>query len=134
MALEGRPYDIVLGRNGAQLYVSDWANRQILAIDTDSLRVVARIPVGEHPNQIVMHPKDDRLFVACASTNTVAVLETKRGVVTEIIPHLLVSQERPRGAPQMPSPWRRMARPSSWPTPTTIVLRSSMSPKRRRAM
>src|SRR5262249_61753365 len=74
-ALEGRPYDLVLGRNGAQLYVSDWANRQVLVVDTDSLRIVARIPVGEHPNQLTLHP-DDRLFVACASSNTVAVIDT----------------------------------------------------------
>lgn len=83
--LEGRPYDLVLGHNGAQLYISDWAGSQILAVDTDSLRIVARIPVGEHPNQIVLHPKDDRLFVTCASSNTVAVIDTKRGVVTETI-------------------------------------------------
>jgi YVTN family beta-propeller protein len=83
--LEGRPYDLVLGHNGAQLYVSDWANRQILAVDTESLRIVARIAVGEHPNQLVLHPKDDRLFVACASSNTVTVVDTKRGIVTETI-------------------------------------------------
>src|SRR5262249_35553202 len=59
--LEGRPYDLVLSHNGAQLYVSDWAGRQLLAVDTKSLRTVARIPVGEHPNQLVLHPKDDRL-------------------------------------------------------------------------
>jgi YVTN family beta-propeller protein len=80
-----RPYDIVRGRNGALLYVSDWADRAVLAVDPDSLRVVARIAVGEHPNQMATHPKDDRLFVACASTNGVAVLDTKRGVVTEMI-------------------------------------------------
>jgi YVTN family beta-propeller protein len=83
--LEGRPYDLVVSRNGAQLYVSDWAGRQLLVVDTDSLKIVARISVGEHPNQMVLHPKDDRLFVACASSNTVAVVDTKRNVVTETI-------------------------------------------------
>jgi YVTN family beta-propeller protein len=83
--LEGRPYDLVRSRNGAQLFISDWANRQLLVVDTESLRVVARVPVGEHPNQLVLHPKDDRLFVACASSNTVVVVDTKRGIVTETI-------------------------------------------------
>jgi YVTN family beta-propeller protein len=83
--LEGRPYDLVLSRNGAQLYVSDWAGRQLLVVDTESLKIVARIAVGEHPNQMVLHPKDDRLFVACASSNTVAVVDTKRGIVNETI-------------------------------------------------
>jgi YVTN family beta-propeller protein len=81
----GRPYDVVRGHNGAQLFVSDWSRRQVLVIDASSLRVVARIAVGEHPNQMVLHPKDDRLFVACASSNCVSVIDTRRGVVTETI-------------------------------------------------
>jgi YVTN family beta-propeller protein len=81
----GRPYDLVLGHNGAQLYVSDWAGRAVLTVDAKTLRVVGRIPVGEHPNQLALHPKDDRLFVACASSNTVSVIDTRRGVVTETI-------------------------------------------------
>ncbi|MGL4551998.1 MAG: bifunctional YncE family protein/alkaline phosphatase family protein, partial [Gemmataceae bacterium] len=83
--LGGRPYDVVVGRNGARLFVSDWAGRQVLVVDPADLRVTARIPVGEHPNQMALHPKDDRLFVACASTNSVAVLDTKRGVVLETV-------------------------------------------------
>ena len=80
-----RPYDAILSRNGTLLYVSDWAGRMVLALDPKELRVVAKIPVGEHPNQIVLHPKDDRLFVACASSNCVSVIDTKRGIVTETI-------------------------------------------------
>jgi YVTN family beta-propeller protein len=81
----GRPYDVLLARNGSQLYVSDWAGHTILAIRPDDLRTVAKLPVGEHPNQLVQHPKDDRLFVACASSNSVCVIDTKRGIVTETI-------------------------------------------------
>jgi YVTN family beta-propeller protein len=81
----GRPYDVVLARNGSRLYVSDWAGRTVLALDPAELRVVARIAVGEHPNQIAVHPKDDRLFIACASSNCVSVIDTKRGLVTETI-------------------------------------------------
>src|SRR5262249_32647932 len=36
-----RPYDVVLGRN--QLYVSDWSDRTVLAVDPQELRVVAKI-------------------------------------------------------------------------------------------
>ncbi|MFM9066768.1 MAG: bifunctional YncE family protein/alkaline phosphatase family protein [Planctomycetota bacterium] len=79
-----RPYDVVLARNGL-LYVSDWADRKVLVVDPESLRTVARIPVGEHPNQIALHPTDDRLFVACASSNNVSVIDTKTGTVQETI-------------------------------------------------
>jgi YVTN family beta-propeller protein len=80
----GRPYDVIQARNGF-LYVSDWAGRQVVVVRPDEQRVLARIAVGEHPNQLALHPKDDRLFVACASTNNVSVIDTKRGVVTETI-------------------------------------------------
>jgi YVTN family beta-propeller protein len=79
-----RPYDIVRAANGL-LYVSDWADRCVDVLDHESLRTVARIPVGEHPNQMVLHPKDGRLFVACASSNAVAVVDTKQGTVEETI-------------------------------------------------
>ena len=65
-------------------------SRPVLALDPDDLRVVAKIPVGEHPNQIALHPTDDRLFVACASTNCVSVIDTKLGIVTETIMTRLV--------------------------------------------
>jgi YVTN family beta-propeller protein len=84
-ACGGRPYDVVLAHNRALLFVSDWAGRAVLAVRPDDLRVISRIPVGEHPNQIVMHPKDDRLFVTCASTNSVSVIDTRGGTVTETI-------------------------------------------------
>ncbi len=85
LAIGGRPYDIAIARNGSRLYVSDWTGRVVLAIDPSDLRVEAKIGVGEHPNQIAVCPTDDRIFVACASTNSVAVIDTKRGVVTETI-------------------------------------------------
>ena len=80
----GRPYDIVAGPGSKLLYVSDWAGRQVLGLDPTELRVVTRIPVGEHPNQMVLHA-DGRLFVACASSNNVYVIDTQRGHVTEVI-------------------------------------------------
>ena len=85
LVLGGRPYDVVVARNGSRLYVSDWAGSKVLAIDPVELRVVAKIGVGEHPNQIVLHPKDDRIFVACASTNSVVAIDTRQGRVTETI-------------------------------------------------
>src|SRR5262249_54243559 len=80
-----RPYDVTVARNGTQLFVSDWAGRMVLVLDPEDLRTVARIAVGDHPNQIAVHPKDDRIFVACASSNCVSVIDTARGIVTETI-------------------------------------------------
>jgi YVTN family beta-propeller protein len=84
LTVGGRPYDVLLARNRL-LYVSDWAGRQVVVVKPDEWRVLARIAVGDHPNQIVQHPTDDRLFVSCASSNCVSVIDAKRGVVTESI-------------------------------------------------
>src|SRR5205085_3062147 len=67
-----RPYDVVKAANGL-LYVSDWADKCVLLVDPDTLRTIGRIPVGDHPNQMVLHPKDGRLLVACASTHAAFV-------------------------------------------------------------
>jgi YVTN family beta-propeller protein len=83
--LPGKPYDLVLSHNGTRLFVSDWSGRQVLTLDPENFTVMSKISVGEHPNQMVLHPKDDRLFVACASSNTVSVIDTRRGIVTETI-------------------------------------------------
>ena len=79
-----RPYDVLRARNGL-LYVSDWATRRVLVVDPETLRTIGKIPVGEHPNQLALHPADDRLFVACASSNSVSVIDTKTGTVQETI-------------------------------------------------
>ena len=92
-----RPYDVAVARNGTQLYVSDWAGRAVRVLDPADLRTVARIAVGEHPNQIAVHPKDDRIFVACASSNCVSVIDTRRGIVTETI-HTALFPKAPEGS------------------------------------
>jgi YVTN family beta-propeller protein len=92
-----RPYDVVVAQSGNQLFVSDWASRVVRVVDPGDLHTVARIAVGEHPNQIAVSPTDDRIFVACASSNWVSVIDTRRGVVTETI-HTALFPRSPEGS------------------------------------
>ncbi len=92
-----RPYDVAIARTGTLLYVSDWAGHAVRVLDPSDLHTVARIPVGEHPNQIAVHPKDDRIFVACASSDSVSVIDTRRGIVTETI-HTSLFPKAPEGS------------------------------------
>ncbi len=71
--------------------------RVVRVLDPGDLHTVARIAVGEHPNQIAVSPTDDRLFVACASSNWVSVIDTRRGVVTETI-HTALFPRAPEGS------------------------------------
>jgi YVTN family beta-propeller protein len=83
--LGGRPYDVALSRDGNKLYVTDWAEKSVAVIDADALTLIKRIPVGVHPNQIAVHPKDGRVFVACASSNGVWAIDPARDEVAETI-------------------------------------------------
>src|SRR5262245_47582154 len=79
----GRPYGIAIDPSGHLRYVSDWAGKQVMVLDRGTLKVIKRIGVGDHPNQMAIHSKDSRLFVACASSNCISVIDTKRGQVSE---------------------------------------------------
>ncbi|HKI19179.1 MAG TPA: alkaline phosphatase family protein, partial [Isosphaeraceae bacterium] len=48
-------------------------------------------------NQMAAHPQDDRLFVACASSDRVDVIDTRRGIVTEMI-HTALFPRAPEGS------------------------------------
>ena len=69
------PYTCAIGAGGAYLYVSNWGDRSVSAIDMATGRQAARIGVGLRPNEMAVSP-DGRLFVCCAGDNTVHVIQT----------------------------------------------------------
>ena len=54
-------------------------------------------PSASIPTRSPSHPTDDRLFVACASSNCVSVIDTRRGIVTETI-HTALFPQAPEGS------------------------------------
>lgn len=76
------PYGLVLSPDGSTLAVSNWGAASVMLLDAASLKPVATIPVGSHPNEMV-YGKDGRLFVANGSANSVSVI--KAGAVVETI-------------------------------------------------
>jgi YVTN family beta-propeller protein len=74
------PYTCAIGAGEDYLYVSNWGDRSVSAIDMTSGHQSARISVGVRPNEMAVGP-DGRLFVCCAGDNTVHVIQT-RGLVS----------------------------------------------------
>jgi DNA-binding beta-propeller fold protein YncE len=86
-----QPYRIVLGPGGKTLLVSHWAEASIGLYDLTDGRLIERIAVGLHPTDMLLQPwrreatdagrpaLAARLFVACASTNSVFVLGLTEG-------------------------------------------------------
>lgn len=106
------PYEILL-LSPDKAYVSNWGGRQpdegeesykssgsemlvdpetgiandgsISVIDLNSLKEVKNIKVGLHPGAMAFSPGKDRLYVACANSDIISVIDTKTDAVIDEI-------------------------------------------------
>ena len=76
------PYGVVAGPDG-RVYVSAWGGSWLatFAPHTAGLEAGPRVPVGRHPSALVLNTRGTRLFVARASFDRIAVVDTRRGAV-----------------------------------------------------
>lgn len=74
--LGAEAYSCLLSPDQTILYVSLWGGDQMLKIDASNGKIIARQPVGDNPNEIILNKKGDRLFVANANDNSVSVIRT----------------------------------------------------------
>lgn len=77
-----RPLDVAVGKMG-QVYVVNSGSNNVALIRGESNRLLAVVPLAMLPRQMVVDADTGRLYVACASTNSVFVLDNER-VVAEI--------------------------------------------------
>ena len=82
--MEGEAYDCKISVDGKELYVSGWGTNQILVFNIEAKRWTHFIGVGDNPNEMLISPRGDRLFVCNANDNSVSVIDltTKRVVET----------------------------------------------------
>ncbi|MEJ2215455.1 MAG: bifunctional YncE family protein/alkaline phosphatase family protein [Gemmatimonadota bacterium] len=82
------PYGVVVAGDG-MVYVSPWAGTSVRVFRPDSsgtLQPDGKIPVGRHPSALLLSASGGRLFVASASTDRVAVVDTyTRRVLTQLV-------------------------------------------------
>jgi YVTN family beta-propeller protein len=83
--LAEKPYTCLASAFHDTVFVSLWGGRSIALLDRRSLRITGRIPVGDHPCDMVESPDGRRLFVANANENTVSVVDIATGRVSETI-------------------------------------------------
>jgi YVTN family beta-propeller protein len=76
-----RPYAIACSPDGHALAVSNWGDKSVSLIDARSLAVTGTVSVGSHPNELA-YGKDGRLFVVCAGSNCVSVIQAGQVVET----------------------------------------------------
>ncbi|WP_288880130.1 bifunctional YncE family protein/alkaline phosphatase family protein [Pedobacter panaciterrae] len=78
-------YSCLLSPDGSKLYISLWGGRAVAIVSTASEEIVQQVPVGDHPNELLLNKKGNFLFVANANDNTVSVINTLTNKVSETI-------------------------------------------------
>src|SRR5581483_9992113 len=85
VSFSAEPYTVAVSHDGDTVFVSLWGGAKVLMFDAWTLDAAGEIPTGEHPNAMALTNDDARLFVACANTNAVSVVDVERRRVTEQI-------------------------------------------------
>jgi len=73
------PYAVLPDPLKNRLFVSLWAAEVVAVVDLEENRVVALWPTAAHPTEMVLSPNGKTLFVACANSTQVSVLNTADG-------------------------------------------------------
>src|SRR5262249_2887942 len=64
---------------GRRLFVSLWNRAGVAVIDRDTKKVTATWPTEKHPTEMALGNDGKALYVACANSTRVSVLDTKDG-------------------------------------------------------
>jgi YVTN family beta-propeller protein len=92
------PYTCVADEKHGRVFASLWAGAAVLVLDAQTGAELARWPVGAHPCEMVL-ASDGRLFVAEANLNSVSVIDTATGRVTETLTAALFPHSPPGSMP-----------------------------------
>jgi YVTN family beta-propeller protein len=75
VTLAAEPYTVMLSPDARTLVVSLWGGGKVLMFAAGTLEPLGEITVGAHPNAMLFSKDGGRLFVACANTNAVWVVD-----------------------------------------------------------
>ncbi len=81
--LPAEPYMPLASRDGRFLFVSLWGGAKVLRFSADDLAPAGEFAVGEHPSAMALSKDGGRLFVACASTNSVWAIDLSEASAVE---------------------------------------------------
>ncbi|MBM3315233.1 YncE family protein [candidate division WOR-3 bacterium] len=81
------PVALAFDSTQARLFVANQNSNSVSVVNTSSNQVVAQVPVGEHPNDIVVNPDVQKAYVSCApvsgSPGRVYVINTGNNTVID---------------------------------------------------
>jgi DNA-binding beta-propeller fold protein YncE len=73
------PYAILPSPDGRRLFVSLWNHAAVAVVDPATMAVTARWPTASHPTEMALRADGKALYVACANSTLVSVLDGQTG-------------------------------------------------------
>lgn len=73
------PYSCLVDAPRKRLYVSLWAKAQVAVLNLETNRLETFFPTERHPTEMLLSPDGKTLYVACANSTQVSVLDADSG-------------------------------------------------------
>ena len=83
--LDGEAYMSAMSTDSKELYISCWGCDHVLVFDLTMQAWKAPIKVGDNPNEMLISPNGQQLYVCNANDNTVSVINLKTKKVIETL-------------------------------------------------
>ncbi|MFI5357012.1 MAG: alkaline phosphatase family protein [Opitutales bacterium] len=93
-----QPLHVIWDGARGRVYVSLWGQSAVAVLDAADGRLLARWPVGLHPNELLLAP-DGRLFVANGGRNSITVLSVADGRALETLSSAMRADDPPGSTP-----------------------------------
>jgi DNA-binding beta-propeller fold protein YncE len=81
----GYPYTVLLEPGGKRAFVSLWSKASVAVVDLESNAVTAAWPTASHPTEMALAPDGKTLYVSCANSTQVSVLDPADGTPLQTI-------------------------------------------------
>jgi DNA-binding beta-propeller fold protein YncE len=79
------PYTCIVDAARHRLYVSLWSKALVAVVDLRNKKIIDRWATEKHPTEMLLSPDGKTLFVACANSTQVSVLDAETGKGLETI-------------------------------------------------
>lgn len=90
------PYACLVEPNGQRAFVSLWGKAAVAVIDLEKNALIATWPTASHPTEMALSPNGKALYVACANSTQVSVLDPATGKGLQTI-HCALYPQAPSG-------------------------------------
>ncbi len=93
------PFECAVSHGGERVHVSLWGRGEVVSFVSATGELVASVPTGEHPSEMLVAHDGSRLFVSNANENTVSVIDPLENEVVETLSSALFPLAPPGSTP-----------------------------------